>query len=221
MVIACRDGRASRRGIGLPGWHGVLLAVIVGLFACGPRAWAAESATGTIDGLHAAMLSVIRDAATTTYQQRFDALAPAIDKAYDLDFMARKSLGKGFDALSAEDKARWVAAFRNYMIGNFAGRFKAFEGQRFETLGEEPAAQDTVLVKSRLIDPKESVDLNYRMRRTESGDWKIVDVYLKGTVSEVALRRSDFTATLDREGFPALMKSIEGKIADLAAGKAT
>jgi len=40
-------------------------------------------------------------------------------------------------------------------------------------------------------------------------------------VSELALRRSDFTATLDRDGFPALMKSIEGKIADLAAGKAT
>ena len=58
-------------------------------------------------------------------------------------------------------------------------------------------------------------------RKTESGDWKIVDVYLKGTVSELALRRSDFTATLDREGFPALLKSIDAKNADLAAGKAT
>ncbi|MFM8409479.1 MAG: phospholipid-binding protein MlaC [Alphaproteobacteria bacterium] len=197
---------------------GVALAA---LLVPAPASRAAGSATDAIDALHATMLAVIRDAATTTYQQRFDTLAPAIDKAYDLDFMGRKSLGKGFDALSADDQKRWLAAFRTYMIANFAGRFKTFDGQKFETLGEEPAAQDTVLVKSRMIDPKETVDLNYRMRKTESGDWKVVDVYLKGTVSELALRRSDFTATLDREGFPALLSSVEAKIADLAAGKAT
>ncbi len=219
MERAGREDRGSRRQ--RPGRIALAAAATLALVAAALPARAASTATGTIDDLHAAMLSVIRDAATSSFEQRFDTLAPAIDEAYDLDFMARKSLGKGFDALSDEDKARWIAAFRKYMISSFAGRFKAFDGQRFETLGEEPAAQDTVLVKSRVIDPKESVDLNYRLRRTESGDWKIVDVYLKGTVSELALRRSDFTATLDRDGFPALMKSIEGKIADLAAGKAT
>lgn len=199
----------------------ICLVASVALVALPSRAGAGGSATDAIDGLHATMLSVLRGAPSTTFQQRFDALAPEIDKVYDLDFMARKSLGKGFEALPVEDQRRWIAAFRNYMISNFAGRFRAFDGQKFETLGEEPAAQDTVLVKSRVVDPKETVDLNYRMRRTESGDWKIVDVYLKGTVSELALRRSDFTATFDREGFAALLKSIDGKIADLAAGKAT
>jgi hypothetical protein len=38
-------------------------------------------------------------------------------------------------------------------------------------------------------------------------------------VSELALRRSDFTAILERDGFPALVKSVEAKIADLQAGK--
>ena len=199
----------------------ICLVASVALVALPSRAGAGGSATDAIDGLHATMLSVLRGAPSTTFQQRFDALAPEIDKVYDLDFMARKSLGKAFDGLSAEDQASWLAAFRTYMVANFAGRFKAFEGQRFETLGEEPAAQDTVLVKSRVIDPKESVDLNYRMRRMPSGEWKVVDVFLKGTVSELALRRSDFTATFEREGFGALLKSIETKIADLAAGKAT
>ena len=211
---------SHRSGAGLPARRIAAAIALVATLSI-PRAHAAGTATDAIDGLHASMLAVIHDAATTNFRQRYDALAPAIDKAYDLDFMGRKSLGKGFDTLSADDQKRWLAAFRNYMISNFAGRFKAFEGQRFETLGEEAAAQDTVLVKSRVIDPKESVDLNYRMRKTESGEWKIVDVYLKGTVSELALRRSDFTATLDREGFPALLASIEAKIADLEAGKAT
>ena len=198
-----------------------MLALVLSIFSASARADAAGGASEAIDALHATMLSVIREAATTTYQQRFDTLAPALDTAYDLDFMGRKSLGKGFDTLSPGDQKRWLAAFRSYMIANFAGRFRHYDGQKFETLGEEPAAQDTVLAKSRMIDPTETVDLNYRMRKTESGAWKVVDVYLKGTVSELALRRSDFTATLDREGFPALLQSVEGKIADLAAGKAT
>lgn len=214
-------GRGRHDSGRAPGRRAFAILVVAAMLGAPTRPEAAGTATGTIDGLHAAMLSVIHDAGRTSYQQRYDALAPAIDEAYDLDFMARKSLGKGFDALSAEDKARWIALFRTYMTANFAGRFKSFDGQRFETLGEEPAAQDTVLVKSRVIDPRESVDLNYRLRRTESGDWKIVDVYLKGTVSELALRRSDFSATLDRDGFPALVRSLETKIADLAAGKAT
>lgn len=198
------------------------IACLLGLaFATAHPAGAADGATAAVEALHAGMIGVMRDAGTTSYQQRFDALAPAIDTAYDLDFMGRKSLGRGFDSLSEPDQKRWLALFREYTIANFVGRFRAYDGQTFETLGEEAAAQDTVLVRTKIVDPKETVDLNYRLRKTEAGTWKIVDVYLKGTVSELALRRSDFSATLDRDGFEALVSSVRSKIADLAAGKAT
>jgi phospholipid transport system substrate-binding protein len=176
-------------------------------------------AVAVIDQLHATMLDVMKRSSQLDYQQRFDLLAPAIARAYDLDFMARKSLGRGFDGLDPADQKRWLALFRTYMVANYAGRFHGGDkGQRFETLREEPSAQSTVLVLTKLIEPGGEVALNYRMRET-GGQWKVVDVYLKGTVSELALRRSDFTATMDREGFPALIANLEGKIADLAAGK--
>lgn len=172
-----------------------------------------------IETMHAGMLDVMRSAATTTFDERATRLEPVIDTAYDLDFMGRKSLGKSFDGLSPDDQKRWLEIFHRFMIANYAGRFTSFSGQKFETLGEDPAAQETVLVRTRLVDPgKENVDLAYRLRQ-ENGAWKIIDVYLKGTVSELALRRSDFTAILDREGFPALIANLDGKIGDLRAGK--
>lgn len=193
---------------------------LVGVLLAGVAIAAEPSApVKVIETMHAGMLEVMRTSATTTFEERTAKLGPVIETAYDLDFMGRKSLGKSFDALSAEDQRRWLEIFHQFMVANYAGRFTSFSGQSFETLGEEPAAQETVLVRTRLVDPgKENVDLAYRLRR-QDGTWKIIDVYLKGTVSELALRRSDFTAILDRQGFPALIANLDGKIADLRAGK--
>ena len=203
--------------------HSTVRAIILGLagMLLAGAAIAAEPSAPVkvIETMHAGMLEVMRTAATTTFEERAAKLEPVIDTAYDLDFMGRKSLGKSFDVLSPEDQKRWLELFHTFMVANYAGRFTSFSGQKFETLGEEPAAQDTVLVRTRLVDPgKENVDLAYRMRQ-QDGAWKVIDVYLKGTVSELALRRSDFTAILDREGFPALIANLDGKIADLRAGK--
>jgi phospholipid transport system substrate-binding protein len=172
-----------------------------------------------VEALHAGMIDVMRDSASTTFEARAARLRPLLESSFDLDFMARKSLGRSFDRLSPDEQTRWVEAFHRFMVANYAGRFTGYSGQRFETLGDEPAAQDTVLVRTRLIDPgAEDMDLGYRLRRTPGG-WKIIDVYLKGTVSELSLRRSDFTAILDRQGFAALLASVDAKIADLEAGK--
>lgn len=203
--------------------HSTVRAIILGLagMLLAGAAIAAEPSAPVkvIETMHAGMLEVMRTAATTTFEERAAKLEPVIETAYDLDFMGRKSLGKSFDVLSPEDQKRWLELFHTFMVANYAGRFTSFSGQKFETLGEEPAAQDTVLVRTRLVDPgKENVDLAYRMRQ-QDGAWKVIDVYLKGTVSELALRRSDFTAILDREGFPALIANLDGKIADLRAGK--
>jgi len=46
----------------------------------------------------------------------------------------------------------------------------------------------------------------------------IVDVYLDGTVSELALRRSEFVSIVKRQNLDALLVALDAKIAKLAAG---
>ena len=217
--IAAR-GSATRASAGIG--RALVLGLALGTVALAAAPTVAEATddpTAVVERLHAGMLAVMREAGQLDYQQRFDRLVPALEQAYDFDFMARKSLGRAYDGLDPASQERWLALFRTYTIANYAGRFGKYHGQTFQTLGEEPSTQETVLVRTRLDDPgAETVDLNYRLRRSDAG-WRVVDVYLKGTVSELALRRSDFGATLDRSGFASLAQSLEGKIADLAAGK--
>ena len=48
------------------------------------------------------------------------------------------------------------------------------------------------------------------------GEWKIIDIYLNGTVSELALRRSEYSSMIKREGFDSLIVALNDKITDLA-----
>jgi len=170
--------------------------------------------------LNAGLLGVMKDSATLDYAARAERIGPLVDAAYDVAFMAEKSLGREWDELDDEAKKNWVALFREFMIANYAGRFTGYTGEAFEQFGKEDGAYDTVLVKTRLIVPKqENVDLDYRLRETPDG-WRIVDVYLKGSVSELALRRSDYTAVLKRGGFDDLSTYLHGKVEALKTGSA-
>jgi phospholipid transport system substrate-binding protein len=177
-------------------------------------------ATQVIARLNAALLDTLKHAEQLGYQGRFDKLAPIVPQAFDVEFMAEKSIGKYWKPLSDADKARWLAIFKEFTVANYAGNLDKFSGQRFEISGQEPEQNDTTVVHTKLFNPVgEDVELNYRLHETPTGP-RIVDVYLKGTVSELALRRSDYTSVLERDGFDALLATLRAKIADLAAGRA-
>jgi phospholipid transport system substrate-binding protein len=70
------------------------------------------------------------------------------------------------------------------------------------------------------VDPNdENVKLDYRLRAADGG-WKIVDVYLNGTVSELALRRSEYSSLIKRKGLEALLAALDERIDSLASAPA-
>jgi len=178
------------------------------------------SPTAVVQRLQDALLATLKDGESLGYEGRFKRLQPVMRETFDLSFMAEKALGQHWKELSTADQERWRQLFADFTIANYAANFDRFTGQRFDIRGEEPSVGGTQLVKTKVISPgMDDVDLTYRLQKG-TGGWRIIDVYLKGTVSELALRRSDFASLLERDGFEALMTALRGKIADLAAGRA-
>ena len=62
----------------------------------------------------------------------------------------------------------------------------------------------------------EAVSLNYLMRQGE-GSWQIIDVFLSGTISELAARRSEFTSILRRDGAEGLLRMLDKRVVELKA----
>jgi len=195
----------------------------MGMLAAAALAGSAPATTGTpaeavVQELNASLLDVMKEAGKLDYAARYQKVEPVVDAAFDVDFMAEKSLGRHWRGLSTDEQKQWKDLFRRFMVANYAGRFDRYSGQSFEQHGTEEGAYDTVMVQTTLVNPgDENIDLNYRLRQTDAG-WRVVDIYLKGTVSELALRRSDYSAVMKRDGFAALASYLSGKIEALAAG---
>ena len=167
------------------------------------------------EALQACLLDVMKNADTVGFPGRVERLEPVLPEVFDLGFMAEKSVGRYWKTATPEEQERLVSTFTRYIIANYAGRFTGWDGQEFQILGEEPSARGTKLVRTRLVDPnREDVSLDYRLRKTEGAGWKIIDVYLDGTVSELALRRSEYSSLIKREGFDALLVKLDERIAE-------
>lgn len=196
-----------------------LLVLCLGVAPAVPESPApVSSASTSIAALHTALLDVMQNAEALGYEGRTQKLVPVIPRYFDVEFMARKAVGRHWKTASPEEKRRYLEAFGRFMVANWAGRLDGYSGQHFETLGEKPARSETLLVTTQLVDPTDkNVELSYRLRETPDG-WRIIDVYMDGTVSELALRRSEFASVAKREGFDALIQTLEAKIQKLAAG---
>jgi phospholipid transport system substrate-binding protein len=154
------------------------------------------------------------------YESRLQRLRPVMAETFDFAFMAEKAIGRFWAKLDEKDRERWRNTFTDFMTANYAGRLNKNNGQTIEMLGSEVASSNTVVVRTRVIDPqRETVNLSYRMHQTPNG-WRVIDIYLNGTVSELALRRADYATVLKTNGFEALVASVNDKIADLKAGRA-
>jgi phospholipid transport system substrate-binding protein len=177
-----------------------------------------EAVRAPVARLYAGLGDVMKRSGDLDFAGRYEALQPIVAESFDLPFMAELILGRPFKELTAEQQQTWLDTFARLTTSTYADRFDSDSGVRFEIDRVEPAAQGTALVRTRLLrtdgDP---VKLDYRMRKAPAG-WRISDVFLSGTVSELALRRSEYGALMRREGFDALLAAVRKKIEAAEAG---
>ncbi len=196
----------------------ILAFVLIALVGLPPVARASETpARKVVQTLHDALLDVMQAADALGFDGRRDYLWPVMDEVFDMALIARTSAGRHWRQADAGEQERMVEIVTRLSVTTYAARFDGYSGESFRIVSEQPAPRDTRLVNTEIVKSDgETVQLNYLIRETESG-WRIVDVYLDGVYSELALRRADYAATLKRSGFEGLFAALEKKVADIEA----
>jgi phospholipid transport system substrate-binding protein len=193
---------------------GAAIAAALAVLLAGP-ARAEGDAKATIQSFDNALLDVMKNADKLGYKGRYDKLEPAVEKSYDLPLMARISVGPQWASLSPDDQSRIIAAFKKLSVGTYASRFDGYGGEQFQITGDSPLTGGDAKVDTKLTRPHDDpVELDYRLRKT-GDDWKIIDVFLSGTISQLANYRSEFSATLRDKGADGLVELIDNKVAAL------
>jgi phospholipid transport system substrate-binding protein len=168
----------------------------------------ADPAIAPIRAFYDSLLAVMKQAETLGLRGRYDKLAPVIRSTFDLAAMTRIAIGPDWTAIPPDQQTALVDAFAQMTIATYANRFNGYSGESFEVDPEVQSRNTGRIVHTRLLRAKEEpVTLNYLMRGSGES-WKIVDVYLSGTISELATKRSEFGAILKSGGPAALIDSL-------------
>jgi len=179
---------------------------------------AASAVTAPVERLYDALLEVMKRGPATPFAQRFDMLAPVIDQVFDLPTILQVSVGPRWSSLSPDEQAALLDAYRRYTVSTYVANFDSYSGQRFEVLPEVRKVGRDQVVQSRIIPANGPPRvLDYAVRQA-GGAWKIVDVLVDGSISRVAVQRSDFRSLVSSGGTAALLTSLRRKTADLQGG---
>lgn len=166
-----------------------------------------------VETYYATLDKVLRNAKALGFAGRYKALDPAIAASFDIPFMARVAVGHYWRKFADDQKAGMARRMHGLSVATYASRFKSYAGERFEVLASATTARGDVLVRTRIVRGNgKAVKINYLLRK-RAKDWRIIDVHLKGTISELARWRADFSAVLRDKGYAGLVAAIDRKIA--------
>jgi phospholipid transport system substrate-binding protein len=186
------------------------------------RALAADGGAGpvaTIQRFYGVLLSVMKEAKRLTFDQRYQRLAPSISQTYNLALMSRLAVGPAWGQFQPAQQQSVTEVFSRYTISVYANRFDDFNGERFDVDPNPTTGPNGVIVQSTLTKSDgDKVMLNYLMRQGADGAWQVIDVYLSGTISELATRRSEFAGVLQQSGADGLVRLLDQRIAALRTG---
>ena len=195
----------------------IVLAVLVSVPA---RSESADPAASRVNGFYEVLLSTMEHAKQLGLKGRYEKLAPALSKSYGLAFMAKTSVGPSWSEFTPEQQRELVKAFTRMTIATYASRFDDFSGEQFDISQTVDQPNGDKIVKTRIIQSNgKTVALNYLMHKS-GAEWKIMDVYLDGAISELATRRAEFGAILKTGGPDALISSLTRQGDKLLAGGA-
>jgi phospholipid transport system substrate-binding protein len=182
------------------------------LIALAPAPARAQGASQAIERLNITLLDVMRNA-VVGYRGRADRLRPVLLQTYDIAQMGQVAVGRTWASTPPDKQRELVTLFGEFSVATYASRFNGYNGERIEVLGEQPTADGRVMVRTQIVRQGDRpVSINYLMRR-DGNTWKVVDVFLDNTISEVARRRSEFGSVIARGGMDALLQSLRERIA--------
>ena len=189
---------------------------MLSLFVPLAPAAAQETPTDEINRYYDVLYEAWRNASELGFQGRYDLLEPAIQDTFNMPYIAEFTTGRYWRDFDDSQKAVMTDAVTRLSTATYASRFDEYSGEEFRVLSERETQRGDLLVLTNIIDSAgEPVDINYLMR--EDGDsWRIVDIYLDGSISELATRRSEFTSVLNRSGFDGLISAIDKRVAALS-----
>ncbi len=191
-----------------------MAALLLGIFSANVDA-ETQTARQVVESFQAELLEVMKQGKELGFDGRYKRLETAIAKSHDLTKIARIVVGREWAKLTETQQQKLVEVFRRLSIAAYAYNFKAFSGESFKFESEEETTRGGVIVHTSLLIPGDKdVKFDYMLKK-KGESWRIINIIANG-VSDLALKRSEYTSILKSDGFDTLIGKISEKIDNYA-----
>ncbi len=170
-----------------------------------------------IAALNQGLLGIMQAGKATPFEQRYATMVPIVHQTFDLDTILETSVGPRWSSFSQAEQQDLRAEFLRFTVASYVSNFSSFDGQKFTIEPDTRSVGAEQVVATHIIPTRgDPARLDYVMRQGDDG-WHAVDVLLDGSISRVAVQRSDFRSLL-AGGPAALVASLHKKVLDLSGG---
>lgn len=199
-------------------------AFLGGLFAALLVPWAARAdappsfaeVSAPVATLDAGLLAIMKAGNATPFPKRYAMLGPIVQQTFDLPVVLQRAVGFGWPDVAPSQRQELLAVFRQYVVASYVANFDSYNGQQFRVLPGLRAVGSEQVVSTNIVSSDGTTRRIDFVLLQDGGRWQIVDVLLDGTISQVAVQRSDFSSLLSSGGAPALIAGLRKKVATLS-----
>ena len=145
-------------------------------------------------------------------QEQCQRMIAVVRERFDFQEMSKRVLGKQWRQLSVQEQTQFEDLFTQLLQYAYVGKIDEYAGQKIE-FTQQRIKGDRAEVQTLLIDNQRTIPISYILS-FKGEEWMAYDIVVEG-VSLVRNYMEQFQQILSKEGYPALLEQIKGKISQL------
>ena len=151
---------------------------------------------------------LLKDPAKAAERKRL--IREAVDKRFDWNEMARRSLARHWRGRTDEEKKSFVDLFGKLLERTYLDKVEGYSGEKVVYLDESVDGDYSVVGVQIVTEKNEQIGVDYRLMK-KGMDWLVYDISIAG-VSLVNNYRVQFNSILARSSFQELINRLREKV---------
>ena len=182
-----------------------LICLIISIFILFHSETKSESKVlASINELHE---SLIKISDKTINSDNLAMIDDVVKNSYDLEKMGKIIIGIDWKQMDTKTQKEFINVFKRFISVNYFRRFNKINELNFENQTVTDIENKFKLARVILTADNEKIKIDYLLG-FKNEKWKIFDVLLDGSISEVATKKSDFKKIIKEEGVSGLVKNL-------------
>ena len=166
-----------------------------------------KSESKVLAGVNELHESLIKISNKTIKSDNLALIDDAVKNSYDLEKMGKIIIGIDWKQMDTKTQKEFINVFKRFISVNYFRRFYKIDTLDFEHQTVKVIGDKFKLARVILTADNEKLKMDYLLG-FKNEKWKIFDVLIDGSISEVATKKSDFKKIIKEEGVSGLVKNL-------------